>query len=100
MFSARRGDEIAGKLRAGGVTINAVLSFVGMPSVPFGGVGDSGFGRFHGAAGLREFTYAKSTVRKRFNIPGPEVQSFPRTPDQYDAVRTMIRVRYERRFRA
>ena len=100
VFSARRGNEIAGKLRAGGVTINAVLSFVGMPSVPFGGVGDSGFGRFHGAAGLREFTYAKSTVRKRFNIPGPEVQSFPRTPDQYEAVRSMIRMRYERKFRS
>jgi succinate-semialdehyde dehydrogenase/glutarate-semialdehyde dehydrogenase len=100
VFSARHGDEIARRLRAGGVTINAVLSFVGMPSVPFGGVGDSGFGRFHGAAGLREFTYAKSTVRKRFSMPGPDVQSFPRTPDQYDAVRRAIRVRYERKFRS
>jgi aldehyde dehydrogenase (NAD+) len=99
VFSARHGDEIARRLRAGGVTINAVLSFVGMPSVPFGGVGDSGFGRFHGAAGLREFTYAKSTVRKRFKIPGPDVQQFPRTSDQYDAVRSAIRVRYERKFR-
>jgi len=99
VFSARRGEEIARKLRAGGVTVNAVLSFVGMPSVPFGGVGDSGFGRFHGAAGLREFTYAKSTVRKRFDIPGPDMQSFPRTPDQYKAVRDMIRMRYERKFR-
>lgn len=99
VFSEKRGDEIAGKLRAGGVTVNAVLSFVGMPSVPFGGVGDSGFGRFHGAAGLREFTYAKSMVRKRFTIPGPDMQSFPRTQDQYDAVRDMIRWRYERKFR-
>jgi acyl-CoA reductase-like NAD-dependent aldehyde dehydrogenase len=99
VFSARHGDEIARKLRAGGVTVNAVLSFVGMPSVPFGGVGDSGFGRFHGAAGLREFTYAKSTVRKRFGIPGPDMQSFPRTPEQYDGIRSMIRMRYERRFR-
>ncbi len=99
VFSARHGDEIARKLRAGGVTVNAVLSFVGMPSVPFGGVGDSGFGRFHGAAGLREFTYAKSTVRKRFSIPGPDMQSFPRTPEQYDGIRGMIRMRYERKFR-
>jgi len=99
VFSARHGDEIASKLRAGGVTVNAVLSFVGMPSVPFGGVGDSGFGRFHGAAGLREFTYAKSTVRKRFSLPGPDMQSFPRTPDQYDAIRDMIRMRYERKLR-
>jgi hypothetical protein len=39
-------------------------------------------------------------VRKRFNIPGPDMQSFPRTPDQYEAVRRAIRVRYERKFRS
>lgn len=96
VFSKRQGEEIAARMRAGGVTVNSVLSFVGMPSVPFGGVGDSGFGRFHGADGLREFTYAKSTVRKRFGL-GPDVQVFPRTPRQYEAVRDMIRMRYERR---
>lgn len=99
VFSRHEGGRMADRLRAGGVTVNAVLTFVGMPSVPFGGVGQSGFGRFHGADGLREFTYAKSTVRKRFTMPGPDVQSFPRTAEQYDAVRSMIRVRYERRLR-
>jgi len=98
VFSRRHGATIARRLRAGGVTVNAVLSFVGMPSVPFGGVGESGFGRFHGEDGLREFTYARSTVRKRFAL-GPEVQEFPRTAEQYDVVRQMIRVRYERRLR-
>ncbi|MBO0842389.1 MAG: aldehyde dehydrogenase family protein [Nocardioides sp.] len=98
VFSRSHGAQIARRLRAGGVTVNAVLSFVGMPSVPFGGVGDSGFGRFHGEDGLREFTYARSTVRKRFGL-GPEVQEFPRTPRQFDMVRDMIRIRYERRLR-
>ncbi|GAA3512692.1 aldehyde dehydrogenase family protein [Aeromicrobium panaciterrae] len=98
VFSRKRGAEIAGRMRAGGVTVNAVLSFVGMPSVPFGGVGDSGFGRFHGDAGLREFTYAKSTVRKKFSM-GPNVQEFPRTAEHYDVIRKTIRMRYERKFR-
>jgi len=98
VFSKDHGEEIAAGIRAGGVTINAVLTFVGMSSVPFGGVGDSGFGRFHGPDGLREFTYAKSTVRKRFDL-GAGVQEFPRTAEQFDMVRKMIRVRYERRFR-
>jgi succinate-semialdehyde dehydrogenase/glutarate-semialdehyde dehydrogenase len=99
VFSKSRGESIARGMRAGGVTINAVLTFVGMSSVPFGGVGDSGFGRFHGPDGLREFTYAKSTVRKRFDL-GAGVQEFPRTQEQFDMVRNMIRVRYERRFRS
>ena len=95
VYSAHHGPAIADRLRAGGTTINAVLTFVGMSSIPFGGVGDSGFGRFHGDAGLREFSFAKSTARKRFNL-GKDFQSFPRTPDQFSAVRTTLRLRYGR----
>jgi succinate-semialdehyde dehydrogenase/glutarate-semialdehyde dehydrogenase len=98
VFSARGGPAIARRLRAGGTTINAVLSFVGMPSVPFGGVGESGFGRSHGDDGLRELTFPKSTVRKRFGM-GKEMQAFPRTPEQFDLVRKTIRMRYARQFR-
>lgn len=95
VYSKSRGAALAAGLRAGGVTVNAVLSFVGIPSVPFGGVGDSGFGRLHGEDGLREMSFAKSTVRKRFGM-GPDMQSFPRTPDQFDTVRKVIRLRYGR----
>ena len=98
VFSARRGPEIARRLRAGGTTVNAVLSFVGMPSVPFGGVGESGFGRSHGDDGLREMAFPKATVRKRFGT-GQDMQSFPRTPEQFDQVRKVIRMRYGRVFR-
>ena len=35
------------------------------PSLPFGGVQDSGFGRIHGADGLREFAWAHSVTRQR-----------------------------------
>jgi succinate-semialdehyde dehydrogenase / glutarate-semialdehyde dehydrogenase len=97
VYSARRGPAIASRLRAGGTTINSVLTFVGMSSIPFGGVGESGFGRFHGDAGLREFSYAKSTARKRFDL-GKDLQSFPRTPDQFDIVRKTLRLRYGRSF--
>jgi aldehyde dehydrogenase (NAD+) len=98
VFSARSGPAIARRLRAGGTSINAVLSFVGMPSVPFGGVGNSGFGRSHGDDGLRELTYPKATVRKRFGM-GKDMQAFPRTPDQFDVVRKTIRMRYAHEFR-
>jgi acyl-CoA reductase-like NAD-dependent aldehyde dehydrogenase len=98
VFSGSRGKEIAGRLRAGGTTINSVLTFVGMPSLPFGGVGDSGFGRFHGDDGLREFTRAKATTRKRFGM-GEEMQQFPRTKQQFDVVRKVVKLRYGRKFR-
>jgi succinate-semialdehyde dehydrogenase / glutarate-semialdehyde dehydrogenase len=98
VFSAKRGPEIAAKLRAGGTTINSVLTFVGMPSLPFGGVGDSGFGRFHGDDGLREFTRPKATTRKMFSM-GKEMQEFPRTPDQFSIVRRVLKLRYARPWR-
>jgi succinate-semialdehyde dehydrogenase / glutarate-semialdehyde dehydrogenase len=98
VFSKGHGPEIAAKLRAGGTTINSVLTFVGMPSLPFGGVGDSGFGRFHGDDGLREFTRAKATTRKRFNM-GEDMQVFPRTKDQFDVVYKVLKLRYGRKFR-
>jgi acyl-CoA reductase-like NAD-dependent aldehyde dehydrogenase len=98
VFSRTRGAGIARRLRAGGTTVNSVLTFVGMPSLPFGGVGDSGFGRFHGEDGLREFTRAKATTSKRFSM-GKEMQEFPRTKDQFEIVRRVVKLRYGRRFR-
>ncbi|WP_199429375.1 aldehyde dehydrogenase family protein [Qaidamihabitans albus] len=69
VFSKRRGLELARKLRTGQTAINAPLSFAGIASLPFGGVGDSGFGRIHGPEGLREFARAKSIARQRFTPP-------------------------------
>jgi aldehyde dehydrogenase (NAD+) len=98
VFSKSRGRQIADRLRAGGTTINSVLTFVGMPSLPFGGVGDSGFGRFHGEDGLREFARAKATTSKRFAMP-QEMQRFPRGKDDFDSVYKFLKMRYARKFR-
>jgi succinate-semialdehyde dehydrogenase/glutarate-semialdehyde dehydrogenase len=98
VFSERRGPEIAARLRAGGTTINSVLTFVGMPSLPFGGVGESGFGRFHGDDGLREFARAKATTRKRFAM-GEDMQRFPRKKDDFGVVYKVVKLRYGRRLR-
>jgi succinate-semialdehyde dehydrogenase/glutarate-semialdehyde dehydrogenase len=64
VFSRRRGLELARRMRSGMTSINSVLSFAGVPSMPFGGVGDSGFGRVHGADGLREFARPKAITRR------------------------------------
>ncbi|UGT67759.1 aldehyde dehydrogenase family protein [Nocardia gipuzkoensis] len=61
---SRRGAKVARELNVGMVGVNSVLPYVAMPSLPFGGVGSAGFGRIHGADGLREFTRAKSVARK------------------------------------
>ncbi|MEU3272405.1 aldehyde dehydrogenase family protein [Saccharomonospora sp. NPDC006951] len=69
VFSRRRGMELARRLRTGQTAINAPLSFAGIASLPFGGVGESGFGRIHGQEGLREFARPKAIARQRFAAP-------------------------------
>src|SRR5690606_16093554 len=71
IFTRRRekGMALAHRLRAGAVSINSVLGFAGVPSLPFGGVGDSGFGRVHGADGLREFARPRAITWQKFAAP-------------------------------
>jgi acyl-CoA reductase-like NAD-dependent aldehyde dehydrogenase len=75
--SAKRGLDLARRMRSGMTSINSVTSFASVPSLPFGGIGDSGFGRIHGGDGLKEFTRAKAITRQRFALPVP-LTSFTR----------------------
>ncbi|MFY1704057.1 MULTISPECIES: aldehyde dehydrogenase family protein [Micromonospora] len=65
VFGKRRAVAIARRLRSGMASVNSALTFAGMSTLPFGGVGDSGFGRIHGEDGLREFARSKSITRRR-----------------------------------
>ena len=69
VFSKRNGEKIAAQLICGMVSVNSVFSFAAIASVPFGGVKDSGSGRIHGPEGLLEFTFARTIVKTKFQIP-------------------------------
>lgn len=49
-----KGREIATRLRSGTITVNNVAYTYGLGATPWGGRGDSGFGRTHGDAGFEE----------------------------------------------
>ena len=68
--SKARGLDLARRMRSGMTSVNSVLTFASVPSLPFGGVGDSGFGRIHGEDGLKEFTRAKAITRQRVRPAG------------------------------
>jgi aldehyde dehydrogenase (NAD+) len=80
VFARKRGMELARRVRSGMTSVNSVVAFAAVPALPFGGVGESGFGRIHGADGLREFARAKAITRQRFRPPLP-VMTFRRTPE-------------------
>ena len=52
-----KAERLAQKLRAGAVTVNMHAESGAAAWGPWGGVGESGFGRLNGAIGLREFVY-------------------------------------------
>ncbi|MFZ5558137.1 MAG: coniferyl aldehyde dehydrogenase [Pseudomonadota bacterium] len=53
------------RTHAGGVTVNDTLLHVGQEDLPFGGVGPSGMGAYHGRAGFETFSKAKGVFRRR-----------------------------------
>ena len=79
VFSKKRGVEIARRLRTGMTSVNQVTAFAGIPGLPFGGIGESGFGRIHGEDGLKEFARAKAITRQKYALP-VELLSFDRSP--------------------
>ncbi|NDA88938.1 MAG: aldehyde dehydrogenase family protein [Actinobacteria bacterium] len=93
VFSKRNGEKIAAKLVCGMVSINSVFLFAAVPTVPFGGVKDSGYGRIHGAEGLLEYTYARTVVKTRFKIP-LKFTSFNRSKFSEKILSTLIKRLY------
>jgi len=85
-------------LRSGMTAVNSVISFASVPSLPFGGSGDSGFGRVHGADGLREFTRAKAITRQRMK-PIVNLTSFSRTDQDLRKILSLATVLHGRRYR-
>lgn len=59
------------KVRFGGACINNVLIHLGNPDLPFGGVGYSGMGQYHGHEGFRTFTRPKSILKSSTIFDAP-----------------------------
>ena len=88
----------ARSLHSGMTAVNSVISFAGVPSLPFGGSGDSGFGRIHGADGLREFARPKSISRQRMK-PMVNLTSFSRTDQDMRKLLSLVTVLHGRRYK-
>ncbi|MBA1157712.1 aldehyde dehydrogenase family protein [Microvirga mediterraneensis] len=64
-------DRILERTVSGGVTVNDTLLHCVQEELPFGGVGPSGMGAYHGEAGFQTFSHAKAVFRQaRLNGAG------------------------------
>ena len=71
-------DHIVANTSAGGVTLNHAVLHLAVPDLPFGGVGASGMGAYHGKAGFDTFTHHKPVLDKPTR-PDPSLMYPPYT---------------------
>jgi len=62
----RAADEVLAKTTSGGVCVNGTILHLAVEDLPFGGVGKSGYGAYHGERGFKEFSHERSI----FRLPG------------------------------
>lgn len=80
------------RTRSGGVTLNDVVMHVAALDAPFGGVGGSGFGRYHGREGFEEFSHARTVYRSGWWDPRRALGfEPPYGPKTYDQLRRAMR---------
>lgn len=85
----KRAHRVAAKLKVGGVSINNVMLTEGNPHLPFGGVKNSGMGRYKGEAGLVSFSNVKSVIANADN-GHVEAHWYPFTEKKYDLFKKMV----------
>jgi coniferyl-aldehyde dehydrogenase len=70
-------EQVLATTTSGGVTVNDVIFHVAQEDLPFGGVGLSGMGSYHGADGFREFSHRKAIYTQIKKDIGPLMMMRP-----------------------
>jgi aldehyde dehydrogenase (NAD+) len=69
--------------------VNDAITHFAIPALPFGGVGESGYGRSHGVDGFHELTRARSVLVDRLGL-GREAWWFPYTRKTQKLLRSLL----------
>jgi len=71
-------QKILTEISFGGGAVNDAMMHIANPNFPFGGVGDSGIGSYHGEAGFKTFSHFKSILEKGTSLETP-LKYYPHT---------------------
>lgn len=80
---------------SGSVCVNDVVVQLSVDTLPFGGVGDSGYGNYHGRYTYDTFSHKKSVLVRNFNFLGEKLGEFrypPYTPSTIKTARLLMSV--------
>ena len=81
-------DRIISSTRSGSATINDVVVFMANPDLPFGGVGASGMGAYHGRHSFETFSHRRAVLRRSFSLDA-SIRYPPFTKDKLALLRRM-----------
>ncbi|CAK8579020.1 unnamed protein product [Lathyrus sativus] len=77
------------KISSGGMLINDAVVHVATRGLPFGGVGESGMGAYHGKFSFDSFSHKKSVLYKGFDSD-PSIRYPPYTPEKAKLLRAIL----------
>ena len=82
-------DLVLERTTAGGVTVNGTLLHLTSPHLPFGGIGESGMGSYHGKTGVRIFQHMKPVLKRGTKID-PKITYPPYTAGKLKLFRKVL----------
>ena len=82
-------ERVLAGTTSGGLAVNATMFQVAVPELPFGGVGPSGMGAYHGKASFLTFSHAKAVLRKGAR-PDPDLAYPPYTARKEKLLRRFL----------
>ena len=82
-------EHVVANTSAGGVTLNHAVLHLAVPDLPFGGVGESGMGSYHGKAGFDTFSHSKAVLDKPTR-PDPALMYPPYTSMKQKIIRKFL----------
>jgi aldehyde dehydrogenase (NAD+) len=82
-------DHVLSGTSSGGVCVNGTVLQLSNPALPFGGVGESGMGAYHGEAGFLTFTHEKAVFARSTRVDPPILY-----PPYTKAKETLLRAAY------
>lgn len=82
-------ERVLRETRSGGVCVNDTISQIIGRDLPFGGLGESGMGRYHGRAGFDCFTHERSILRRSLKLD-PSFR-YPPARVSLDALKRMMK---------
>lgn len=87
--SDKQKERVLNEIQSGGVTINDTLIHLSSNYLPFGGIGESGMGRYHGRYSFDEFSQKRAVMERKTYVEFP-LRYPPYTPLKLSSVKKLF----------